>query len=207
MKSKRTELLLGWMLFVAASIIRAQEFPPDGFTEVRREKSPRETFQIVHFQKDPADPESKRQIWIQWIRTSDAPQLLDEYGYEDTCLVSDDEKFIAVNRHVMAEWDVLEIFENRDGLFDDNQLDLTTIVLKALTKQLKLKKAPGFDGTHLYADAWLPDDLMLCHFQASLPGFNNLHPWYFIYDVKKHELLLDFSKINRSAFSVEKQSN
>lgn len=188
------------MLFITASIIRADEFPPKGFTEVRREKSPQEDFQMIYFRKEPDEIMTESQIWIQASKPSSVKtQLLFEYSDDARCVVSDDEQFIAVNKHIMAGFNDLTIFVRmEDGRYEKEEVDILNASIKMMAKQLKLKKLNSvrdFESIRCSALAWLEDGLVLCDLGGS--AGHSYFDWYFIFDAKKNEFLLDLSKVNR----------
>ncbi len=195
-------LLLAWPV---TCLLAADDFPPAGFTEMSSGESPRGTFKIIHFKRDPKDFSSESQVWLEALKLEFKTQLLFKHENRAGWLISEDEEFIAINHHAGSGDGLLHLFaRGKDGLFREKPKDFREAACKLMTAQLKLKKEPGFDHEYCYADAWLRDGYLLGHLEGNYSGVHFLDEWYFIYDMKSDRFSWDLSKINRGAFQLMK---
>jgi len=201
--------LLFLFALLPSLIFAAEEYPPKGFTEIWSEESSYGGFSVVHYkneQKDPKDYSSDSQIWVHANKPEFKTQLLLSHSSSSNTLISDDEKYIAINLHECSSLSNLFVFKrNEKGGFDEVKKDFLKSAQNQMIKQYKLEKNLEFGHEYCYADVWMRDGLLLGHISGEYSGGYSVDPWYFIYDVKNDRFIWDLTKINKRPYSEKEQ--
>ena len=185
------------LIFPLVTIRAAEERHPK-LIEVQ--VSPKSTFKVV-FYAHPSEHSREREIdvWLEAVKADFKTQHLATYqSYNPELLISDDDNFIAVNIKMASNITELHVFSlSKDGLFQERKKDFWTLNLKQMKAQLKLSKLSDLDHLYCYAVCWSREGVLL----AALSGHGDIHhsirSWYFIYDVKKDQVLWDPATINK----------
>ncbi len=192
------------LLFLSGAVLHAGDpnAPPRSMAVNVDAWSPLQTYYIEYHTLSPGD---HMEVWLVSSENSKKRQLLYTYDRSVEVLISEDERWLAINDYAGSNLANVLLFRQQRGLKYKQVEDLTERAWAFVAAQAGHKKPLPLLLDHTYAEVlrWTDDHTILLCLHGHLDSRNYVDDWLCLYDVTSKTFSTDLDKQNKKHTTLE----